>query len=263
MHILSTLGCWLILCMTPWIAQDPTEKTVPEKNPLDSDADAAIGKQYFVGHCAQCHGPEGEGGRGINLTTGRYRQGGSDRELFQTIKRGIRGSEMPGSGLSDNEVWRIAAFVRRLSTAGAQEKASGDPEAGKRVYESKGGCVACHSVYRKGGSLGPELSEVGLRRSLKYLRESLTDPGAHINDEYRAVTVTTQRGEEITGVRLNEDEYSVQLRDLAENLRSFLRSELKDVKRERRSLMPAYGSVLSVAELDNLVAYLSTLRGKP
>jgi putative heme-binding domain-containing protein len=263
MHILSTLGCWLILCMTPWIAQDPAAKTVPEKNPFDTDADAAIGKQYFIGHCAQCHGPDGEGGRGINLTTGRYRLGGSDRDLFQTIKRGIRGSEMPGARLSDNEVWRVVAFVRRLSTAGAQEKASGDPEAGKRVYESKGGCVPCHAIQRRGGSLGPELSEVGLRRSLKYLRESLTDPGAHINDEYRAVTVTTQKGEEITGIRLNEDEYSVQLRDLAENLRSFLRSELKDVKRERRSLMPAYGSVLSVAEIDNLVAYLSTLRGKP
>src|SRR5688500_381165 len=195
MHILSTVGCWLILCMTPWIAQDPAVKTVPEKNPFDSDADAAIGKQYFVGHCAQCHGPEGEGGRGVNLTTGQYRHGSSDRELFQTIKRGIRGSEMPGSRLSDDETWRIVAFVRRLSTAGAQEKASGDPEAGKRIYESKGGCVSCHTIHGRGGSLGPELSEVGLRRSLKYLRESLTDPGAHINDVYRAVTVTTQSGE--------------------------------------------------------------------
>jgi putative heme-binding domain-containing protein len=248
--------------MTPWIAQEPGN-TVPEKNPFDSDADAAIGKQYFVGHCAQCHGPDGEGGRGINLTTGQYRYGGSDRELFQTIRRGIRGSEMPGSRVSDNETWKIVAFVRRLATAGAQEKASGDPEAGKRIYESKGACVPCHSIDRRGGSLGPELNQVGLRRSLKYLRESLVDPGAHISDEYRAVTVTTQRGEEITGVRLNEDEYSVQLRDLAENLRSFLKSELKEVKRERRSLMPAYGSVLSAAEIDDLVAYLNTLRGKP
>jgi cytochrome c oxidase cbb3-type subunit III len=263
MHILSTLGCWLIFCTIPWILQDPAVKTVPEKNPFDTEADAVVGKQYFVGHCAQCHGPEGEGGRGINLTTGQYRHGGSDRELFQTIKRGIRGSEMPGSRLSDEETWKIVAFVRRLSTAGAQEKASGDPEAGKRIYESKGGCIPCHTVQRKGGSLGPDLSEVGLRRSLKFLRESLTDPGAHVNDEYRALTVTTQKGEEITGVRLNEDEYSVQLRDLSENLRSFFRSELKEVKRERRSLMPAYGSVLSVAEIDNLVAYLSTLRGKP
>src|SRR5207244_2869748 len=55
-----------------------------ERNPFDSAADAEIGRKYFLGHCAHCHGPQGEGGRGVNLTTGQYRHGGSDRELFRT-----------------------------------------------------------------------------------------------------------------------------------------------------------------------------------
>src|SRR5438132_287491 len=73
------------------------EEKVPEKNPYDTPADAARGRQYFLGHCAFCHGPAGEGGRGVNLTTGQYRMGGSDRELFRTIRRGIEGTEMPGN----------------------------------------------------------------------------------------------------------------------------------------------------------------------
>jgi len=43
-----------------------------------------------------------------------------------------------------------------------------------------------------------------------------------------------------------------------------LKSEVTSVKREFRSLMPdGYGKMFAPAELDNLVAYLSTLGAKP
>src|SRR6266545_6813616 len=102
-------------------AQTKPEKEIPEKNPFDTQADANLGHKYFMGHCAHCHGPEGLGGRGVNLTTGQYRHGGSDRELFKTIKKGVEGTEMPGSPLADNEIWKVVAFVRRLGAAGAEE----------------------------------------------------------------------------------------------------------------------------------------------
>ncbi len=234
----------------------------PAKNPHDSAADAALGRKYYMGHCVHCHGPEGEGGRGVNLSTGQYRHGGSDSELFRTIKNGVRETEMPGSSLSETEVWRVVAFVRRLATAGAAEKATGDVAAGRLVYQTKGACSQCHVVDKEGGVLGPDLSEIGLRRSLQFLRQALTEPERYVADNYRTVTVVTRTGEQISGVRLNEDEYSVQLRDTRETLRSFLKRNLKDSKRETRSLMPAYGSVLSGKELEDLVAYLSSLRGK-
>ena len=255
-----------MVCALTLAAQRPAEKEkepeIPEKNPFDSPADAAAGKKYFLGHCAFCHGNEGEGGRGVNLTTGRYRHGSSDRELFRTIKRGVSGTEMPGTGLSEAEVWKIVGLVRRLGAAGADEKAPGDAAAGKAAYE-KAGCAGCHMVQNQGGILGPDLSEVGLRRSLKYLRESLVDPGASIADNYRAVTVVTHSGEQIAGIKLNEDDYSVQIRDTRENMRSYLKKDLREVRKENKSLMLPYGSMLSPAEIENLVAYLSSLRGKP
>jgi putative heme-binding domain-containing protein len=253
------------LCLLPSTAQEgrETEKEVPEKNPFDTAADAARGQQYFLGHCAHCHGQQGEGGRGVNLTTGQYRHGGSDRELHRTIRRGVPGSEMPGSGLAEPEIWRLVSYVRRLGAAGTGEQATGDPAAGKMSYESKG-CAQCHVANGQGGRLGPDLSEIGRRRSLKFLRESLTDPNAFVAEDYRTVTIVPSRaGSAVTGVLLNEDDYSVHLRDTGENLRSFLKSDLKEVIRESRSMMPSYASMLSAVEIDNLVAYLSSLRGKP
>lgn len=243
-------------------AEERPEEKIAEKNPFDTPADAALGRQYFLGHCAACHGPEGEGGRGVNLTTGRYRLGSSDRELFRTIRRGIPGSEMPGIGLTETEVWRVITFVRRLGAQGADEKAPGDPAAGRAIYEGKGACGQCHWIDGRGGVLGPDLSEIGLRRSLKFLRESLTDPDKHIAEDYRTYSVVTRSGERVRGIKLNEDDYTIQLRDSKENLRSFKKADLKEVKREPASMMPASGAALTATELENLIAYLSSLRGK-
>ncbi|HYM09659.1 MAG TPA: c-type cytochrome [Bryobacterales bacterium] len=279
MNLLLRAACGIMLGVTLAGAQETDmrrhareiEESVPDKNPYDSDADAALGRRYFLGHCAVCHGKDGAGGRGANLTTGRYRMGGSDRELYRTIRNGIEGSEMPGTRLHQDEVWRIVAYVKKLGAAGAEEKAAGDAAHGKIVYETKGGCAACHAIDGRGGTLGPDLSEIGLRRSLKFLRESLVDPGAAVEREYRTVTVVLPDGAKITGIRLNEDDYSVQLRDTAGNLRSFLTSEVEveqegevEVEGPRkvtRSLMPAYGTALTAGEMDDLVAYLNTLRG--
>ncbi len=239
---------------------DVRDQDLPAANPFNSPDDLITGRQYFLGHCAQCHGPEGEGGRGVNLTTGRYRHGSSDRELYMTIRNGVPGSEMPGSRLSQPELWRIVAHVRRVGAAGAEEKATGDAKAGQAIYNVKA-CAACHLVNGKGGSLGPELTEIGLRRSLQFLRNSIVDPGSYIDPEFRSATVVTREGKRIRGVVLNEDDYSIQLRDSREELRSFLKSDLKDVKQETDSLMPSYKSALSETEVNDLVAFLNSLRG--
>ena len=116
-------------------------------------------------------------------------------------------------------------------------------------------------VGPSGGILGPDLSEIGLRRSLKFLRESLVKPEADIHENYSTVTVLTRAGEQISGIRLNEDDYSIQLRDTRDNLRSFRKASVREVRAESRSLMPAYGELLTGREIDDLVAYLNSLRG--
>lgn len=260
-------GFWLLAVLVPAQAQrmrgDEARNAanLPEKNPLDSEADIAIGRQLFLGRCALCHGQDGEGGRGAALNTGQFRHGTSDRETFMTVRNGIANTEMPGTFLTDPEVWRLVAYVKRLgSTRAPEEKASGDAQAGRMVYESQG-CATCHRIDGSGGDLGPDLSAVGAQSSLRYLRDSIVNPSAYIPLTYRSVTVTGAGGVKTRGVHLNEDDYSIQLRDVEGNPRSFMKSELKDIRYERESLMPPYRT-LSESALDNLLAYLKSLKGK-
>jgi putative heme-binding domain-containing protein len=240
-------------------ARNPAD--LPARNPLNSEADVVLGRQLFLGRCGLCHGRDGEGGRGAALNTGQYRHGESDRAMFLTIRNGVANTEMPGTFLTDPEVWRLVAYVKRLGlTQASEEKAQGDVQAGRAVYVNRG-CPACHAIDGEGGNTGPDLSSAGARSSLGYLRESIVSPSAYIPLTYRAVTVTTLPGSKIRGVHLNEDDYSIQLRAMDGNPRSFLKSDLKEIQYEKESLMPPYTG-LPAAELDNLVAYLNSLKGK-
>jgi putative heme-binding domain-containing protein len=201
----------------------------------------------------------GEGGRGATLNTGRFKHGSSDREIFLVIRNGIPNTEMPGTfNYPELEIWRMVAYVRQLSRQGTPEPATGDPTAGALVYQ-KNGCASCHSIDGKGSFLGPDLSDIGAKRAVRHLRESLLEPNADLPLDYRTVEVVSITGKSSSGIHLNEDEYSIHLRDMKGDLRSFLKSEIKEIKLPRESLMPDYKS-LSKDDLENLVGYLSSLR---
>jgi putative heme-binding domain-containing protein len=139
---------------------------------------------------------------------------------------------------------------------GQNEKAAA---AGKAIFEGSGGCLRCHSIDNRGGSLGPDLSEIGLTRTPQALRLSIADPDADIVPEYLTVVVTPKKGSQVQGICLNEDDLSIQVRDPEGGLHSFLRNDIREVHREERSLMPPYAAKLSPAEIDSLVAYLRIL----
>ena len=267
MRRLLLIACVWISCGSLAFGQGPARPPrpaptdLPETNPHTSAADLDTGRRLYEGRCGHCHGQNGEGGRGAVLNSGRFRHGSSDRELFQVIRNGIPNTEMPGAfNLPALEVWRIVGYVQQLSRQGASEPSPGDATAGAIVYE-KNGCAACHTIDGKGGFLGPDLTGIGAKRAVRHLRESVVNPSADIPLDYRSVSVTDRAGADTSGVHLNEDEYSVHLRDVNGNLRSFMKSEIARIALPRLSMMPPYTS-LSTTDLENLVAYLSGLRSE-
>lgn len=254
----------LMSCALALQAQRPAVQPrpgLPEVNPFTSAADLEAGRKLYTGRCGHCHGLNGEGGRGATLNTGQFRHGNSDREIFLVIRNGIPNTEMPGTfNAPEVEVWRMVAYVQQLSRQGLTERATGDAAAGALVYQ-KQGCAACHSINGKGGFLGPDLSDIGAKRAVRHLRQSLVEPNADLPLDYRTVEVISLTGKKSSGIHLNEDEYSLHLRDSQGNLRSFMKAELKEIKLPRESLMPDYRS-LAKDELENLVGYLSSLRQK-
>jgi putative heme-binding domain-containing protein len=181
--------------------------------------------------------------------------------MFQVIARGIPYSEMPGHWFTAREIWQVVAFVRTLGHL-APQKISGDPASGGKVYAGKGGCARCHMIGGRGGAIGPDLSDIGVRRSVTYLREALLKPESAVPEGFLQVELATRDGGRITGVRLNEDAFSIQIRDLSGHFRSFWKSELAELNKQRgKSPMPSYQGLLTAAELDDVIAYLDSLRG--
>ena len=253
---LSVCLLFASLCIAP--AQSP------RVNPFANDADAAeAGRAQFRLRCAPCHGFKGEGGRGPNLTLGTYNAGNTDEDLFRVIWEGVPGSEMPGyeGRMTEDETWKFVSFIRSIARR-EEVELKGDKSRGEALYSGKGGCASCHQINRRGGRIGPDLSRAGRARSAPFLRESLVEPNKYLSSGYNTITVVKNDGSKIVGVEMNIDNFSVQLMDASEKYYSFLRSEVRSVSREFKSMMPAYGQSLSESEIDDLVAYMAGLRGE-
>jgi hypothetical protein len=79
---------------------------------------------------------------------------------------------------------------------------------------------------------------------------------------YVMVRAQPHDGAEVVGVRLNEDAFTIQLRDPQGRVHSFRKADLRRLQPEpETSLMPSYRGQLADTELDDLVAYLMTRQG--
>ena len=258
----------------------PTLATAAEKpRSTSSEGKAAAikeGASLFRANCSPCHGLSARGGgRGPDLTSGRWIHGSTDAAIFRTITLGVPGTEMPANGFEDSEVWAIIAYLRSLAPP-HRVIVSGDPANGKKIFFGSAGCSSCHMVRGSGGLLGPDLSRVAAARSVAYLIDSIRQPDKDLSAGmldpnnhyglplvYDTVTVVTAGGERITGVARNEDTFSVQLLATDQSLRFFLKEDVKEVIHEHKSLMPPYSEAgLSAPQLQDLISYLETLRGE-
>lgn len=216
------------------------------------------GKELFAGACGACHGSNGEGGHGPGLADGRRVRRLSDRQLFDTIRNGVPGTDMPPCTLPDEQIHRMAAFVRSLSQPAFASVVKGDVPAGREIFFKKGDCVSCHMIRGEGGFPGPDLSDIGATRSLRQLREALLEPSARIHPDFRAVTAVTRDGREIQGVAKSYTNYSVGILDAKGELHLLSTEDLKEIVFHTESLMPGdYARRLTLREVDDLLAFLS------
>ncbi len=221
-------------------------------------ADLDAGRQLFAGACSACHGVNGEGGHGPSLVDGWQVRRASDQQLFNSIQKGVPGTDMPPSNFPDDQIQLLAAFVRTLSAPAIASAVKGDAAAGREIFFNKGGCGKCHMIRGEGGFPGPDLSDIGAKRTVRRLRESLLEPSARIDADFRAATVTTADGKVIRGVAKSYTNYSIGLLDSRGELHLLATRDVKAVELSDKSLMPGdYARRLSPQEIDNLIAFLS------
>jgi cytochrome c oxidase cbb3-type subunit III len=247
-----TLAALLIAPQTAWSQARPA---------ATATTDATAGRRVFDAQCAWCHGAGGEGGTGPNLH-GHLRHATTSSSIVEIVMNGIAGTDMPSFriSLTDRSARQIAAYVASLSRTPARP-GPGNAERGGALYQSSG-CASCHIVDGRGGVLGPVLTTIGAQRGPQYLREALVKPAASHPPGYLVVRAVPASGAEVRGIRVNEDVFWVEIRDQAGTVHTLRKSDLSRLDREiDASLMPSYESRLTAPQLDDLVAYLGTLRG--
>ncbi len=223
--------------------------------------DVEDGKRVYEGSCANCHGPDGNVIAGIDFGRGVLRRAYTNEQLAAIVIGGIANTPMPPNpGMSQEQALRVVEYLRSMS-AGRVTAGNGDAGRGRALVAGKGECLDCHAIRGEGSRVGPDLSRIGALRRAGELERSLLEPQAEIQAENRFYEVTTRSGATVKGRLLNRDTYTVQLLDLDERLRSFNIAELRS-HGFAESPMPSARRKLSVREIDDIVSYLSTLRGE-
>src|SRR5579871_3417372 len=101
-------------------------------------AEVEAGGRLYTSNCTGCHGPEGDGVGGINFSQGKFRRAASDDDLLRIIARGIPGTPMAPSGMSESQIGQIVGYLRSMTAAGDTSAAGGDAARGKGIVEGKG-----------------------------------------------------------------------------------------------------------------------------
>ena len=227
------------------------------------------GKSMFRGLCSGCHGGAARGGKGPDLTDQRWLHGdGTDKSVASIIEKGVSGTTMKklGESLKPEQIAKIIAYVRSLALSAGNNNwkpyTTGDPVAGEALFfdaKSTFTCNKCHALDRRGGGIGPSLDRLASRRSAQYIMESIVNPSQDIAPKYEQVLVLTDAGKSIVGLRINETNFSLQIREQDGQFHSLNKRDLEEIQKLDTSLMPNnVGEMLTVKQLHDIFAFLMT-----
>ena len=180
----------------------------------------AEGQALFRGLCSGCHGGVGRGGKGPDLTDNRWIHGSTDADISRVIENGVPNTTMKklGDALKPDQIRKLIAYIRSLARSPGESTwkpyLPGDPQDRPKMFfdaNSKVPCAKCHRVGAEGGRIGPALDRIASRRAPEFVMESILEPSKDIAPEFEAVAVATKDGRVITGLRVNETNFSIQL----------------------------------------------------
>jgi putative heme-binding domain-containing protein len=130
---------------------------------------------------------------------------------------------------------------------------------GKSMYAATT-CKMCHAMQGEGGAIGPDLSQLGTRFSVKDMLESIIDPSKTVSDQYAATQFSLQNGSSIVARLISEDDKTFTVSQNPydpSTLEIIPKSDVVSSKQSAVSTMfPGLINGLNEDELKDLVAYL-------
>ncbi len=142
-------------------------------------------------------------------------------------------------------------------------KLPGDADRGKEVFHTVGTCSKCHQVNDQGKAVGPQLSEIGSKLSMKAFYISILDPNAGISHGFEQYSVFLEDGSVINGLLTNETDAAISIKTADAIERKILREQIEEIKKLPISLMPAgLERSMTKQQLVDVVEYMTTLQKK-
>ena len=216
-------------------------------------------RQTYDKLCAGCHGVDARGtSQGPGLMSPRVRRR-SAQNVKNIILKGVPAAGMPAFDLPSPTVDALAALVASLNAWAADVNVPGDSAAGKEFFFGEGQCASCHLVFGGGVAIGPDLSEIALRRTVDELREALQNPGKQIVPGYELVSLEPTDGGTLRGFARSRTQFDIVIQDLDGELHPLPFDQVARITGEESSFMPSVKA--SEDELQNLIAFLSDLTG--
>jgi putative heme-binding domain-containing protein len=256
--LLATAG---VVCFLG-VATTAAQQQQPEHAGQYSQADIQAGSVVYSLQCSQCHGPTGDQVGGIDLRSGRFRNNVSnDDDLRRIITNGIPNTSMPGRKLAPAELTAVVAYIRNMRDFNTTVVKMGDSGRGRTLVEGNG-CGSCHRIGATGSRVASDLSEIGSSRSPAAIQQALLDPSSLMMPINRPVRVVTKDGRTITGRRLNEDTFTIQMLTDKEQLLTVQKADLKEFTIQKTASMPSFKDKLDPQQLADVVAYLASLRAQ-
>jgi PQQ-dependent dehydrogenase (methanol/ethanol family) len=220
---------------------------------------ADAGRDLFIQRCSVCHGADAGGtDRGPALLGNRRLRTRTAAEIAGVIHDGTPGG-MPAFALPQDRLTPLADYIRSLNATAFEAKPSGDAAAGERFFFGAGNCATCHTAAGRGGSNGPDLSNVGRQLTLPELEQSLSDPSARIAPGYSVVDVSLANGKSLRGFARSRGAHDLQLQTLDGAMHFPNDREYTKIATEAASFMPVVHA--TPEEQRDLVAWLARLGG--
>jgi putative heme-binding domain-containing protein len=136
----------------------------------------------------------------------------------------------------------------------------GNSRIGRNLFNNHAGaqCTRCHTVFEVGGDAGPALANVGSRLNKRQILESLVNPSAVLALGYGAASLSLNDGNKIAGIILGESDSDISLK-VGDETKLISKSNITE-RNDIPSSMPPMKDILTIREIRDVVAYLSTLK---
>ena len=181
----------------------------------------------------------------------------SSRERYESVLAATTpplGEGLPAP-IGPGRAWSLAETLELIAGGVGNRNRSN----GRRSFDAAG-CSLCHQINGHGGALGPDLSTLGQRFTLRDILDATLNPSQAISDQYQVTTLALNNGRSISGRMVSRDnERTLIATDLMRPTRttSVANRNIQSRRREPVSLMPS--GLLDPLNEDELLDLLSFL----